>query len=532
MKALKNILKTISNNRISASTNISRGGILLGSIGDKYYINGDDTHTIVIGATRSGKTRRVVLQTIGILGLAGESMVISDPKGELHQYTYPFLERLGYNVYVLDFKNPERSDHYNFLQEVIDAINEDDIPRAQKKALEVTEALVGNDMSNEKIWTEGEKSILTACILAVVYDNKKHPEYQNLTNVYYFINEMCEMSDNPPLKRYIDNISIENPNHPALALISSTKVAPSKTQGSFNISALATLRLFSDINVYNITSRNSFRLSEIGEKKTAVFIILPDNNTTYYGVASLLVDQIYNKLADVADLRGGRLERRVNFILDEFGNFAVIPDFAAKLTVGGGRGMRFNLFVQSIAQIESDTKKTKYGKEGARIITGNCEYWIYISSRDNETQKTISEMIGDYTVMSNSMSNSYNGTRLLDWDGGHISASGNLIGRRLLKPEEISQIKAPHVLVVANRSVIMNAYDLSKTPFNKMFGLGDKEHNRKVREERYARRIPDKINAVVALWGIWNEYKRVPIIKRPLQFNKSGIDAGEKIFKE
>lgn len=344
---------------------IEKGGILFGTKKDRYYINGSDTHTLVIGATRSGKSRSIVLPTIGIEGLAGENMVVSDPKGELHQYTYPFLEALGYNVFVLDFKNPDRSDHFNFLQEVIDAINDDNIPLAQKKALDITEALVGNDTSSEKIWSEGEKSIMAACILAVVYDNKEHPEYQNLTNVYHFINNMCEMSDNPPLKRYIDTIEALNPNHPALALISATRVAPSKTQGSFNISALATLRLFADINVYNLTKSNSFKIEDLNDQKTAIFIILPDYNTTYYGVASLFVDQIYTKLADVADLQGGRLKRRVNFILDEFGNFAVIPDFATKLTVAGGRGIRFNLFLQSTAQLESDSKKVKYGKETA-----------------------------------------------------------------------------------------------------------------------------------------------------------------------
>ena len=163
---------------------------------------------------------------------------------------------MGYNVFVLDFKNPDRSDHFNFLQEVIDAINDDNIPLAQKKALDITEALVGNDTSNEKIWSEGEKSIMAACILAVV-------------------------------KRYIDTIEALNPNHPALALISATRVAPSKTQGSFNISALATLRLFADINVYNLTKSNSFKIEDLNDQKTAIFIILPDYNTTYYGVASL-----------------------------------------------------------------------------------------------------------------------------------------------------------------------------------------------------------------------------------------------------
>lgn len=86
---------------------------------DRYYINGSDTHTLVIGATRSGKSRSIVLPTIGIEGLAGENMVVSDPKGELHQYTYPFLEALGYNVFVLDFKNPDRSDHFNFCKKLL-----------------------------------------------------------------------------------------------------------------------------------------------------------------------------------------------------------------------------------------------------------------------------------------------------------------------------------------------------------------------------------------------------------------------------
>lgn len=208
-----NILK---NTRRQEQSLFTKGGIFLGADGDKAYFNSDNTHTLILGATRSGKSRCIVLPTIGILGLAGESMIISDPKGELFQYTYPFLKRLGYDVYSIDFKNPERSDHINPLQNVIDYINRNDIPRAQKAAASITQSFVG-DTTGEKIWSEGEKAVIAACILAVVYDNKNYPEYQNLTNVFHFINNMCTMSDNPPLKRYIDDIRIKNPNHPALA---------------------------------------------------------------------------------------------------------------------------------------------------------------------------------------------------------------------------------------------------------------------------------------------------------------------------
>ena len=170
----------------------------------------------------------------------------------------------------------------------------------------------------------------------------------------------------------------------------------------------------------------------------------------------------------------------------------------------------------------------KYGKEGARTIVGNCEYWIFLSS-DLDTRKMISEEIGDYTTMSNSESNSYNGTRLFDMTGANISASRNLMGRRLLKPEELSLIERPEVLIVGSRPVIMHAYDLAKTPFNKMFGLGNVKHNTDVRAERYNRRKTEKINAVVELWGIWRKYKK-PAPRRSV-FTDKNINMGEKIFK-
>lgn len=538
MKGLMNILK---NTRRQEQSLFTKGGIFLGADGDKAYFNSDNTHTLILGATRSGKSRCIVLPTIGILGLAGESMIISDPKGELFQYTYPFLKRLGYDVYSIDFKNPERSDHINPLQNVIDYINRNDIPRAQKAAASITQSFVGDNTTGEKIWSEGEKAVIAACILAVVYDNKNYPEYQNLTNVFHFINNMCTMSDNPPLKRYIDDIRIKNPNHPALALISIANVAPTKTQGSFNISALATLRLFIDANMYNITKTSSFNIEEIGAKKTAVFMILPDEEKTYYNVAAVLTDQIYAKLVRNADLHGGVLKRRVNFILDEFGNYAVIPDFTAKMTAAAGRGIRFNLFLQSASQLESDEKHTKYGREGARTIMGNCEYWIFLSS-DLETQKIISERIGDYTVMSNSRSNSYNGTRLLDITPGNVSSSSNLIGRRLLKPEELNNIERPEILVLGKRPAIMQAPDLSHTIFNRMFGMGDEEHNKRVREERYNRCVSEEISSDIALWRIWERYIKAAPMQRGYAGNilrnveskhtSEKVNDGSKIFNQ
>ena len=176
-----------------------------------------------------------------------------------------------------------------------------------------------------------------------------------------------------------------------------------------------------------------------------------------------------------------------------------IPAFHTKLTVGGGRGIRFNLYLQDFAQLEE-----KYGREIYPIITGNCHIWIYLRSDGPETQKIISEKMGNYTVASSSQSTQYSGSGI---SPGSVTASSNLTGRPLLTPDEIGRIKRPFSLVITNGSnSMLNAPDLSKWYFNKMFGLGDPEHNRKVRFERENRRQVRTCDGKIKLWGVWNKY--------------------------
>lgn len=219
---------------LGADTPLKKGGVVVGmrKEGDKekIYFVGDDCHLLCVGATRSGKSRCLVLESICLLGLAGESIFCSDPKAELFHYTADFLKKLGYEVLVLDFKNPEKSMRYNLLQPIIDAISEGDTDRAEMLAWDLTNNLVGKP-EGEKIWTNGECSIIAAAILCVVCDNQKRPEFQNMTNVYWFISEMCRTIGNKmPLLEYVKKLS---PSHPARALLSISDVAPSRTRGSF-----------------------------------------------------------------------------------------------------------------------------------------------------------------------------------------------------------------------------------------------------------------------------------------------------------
>jgi len=459
-----------------------------------YYVH-DDEHTICIGATRSGKSRCVVLQSIGLIGLSGQSFVISDPKGELFNYTAPYLERLGYDVITLDFKNPLKSHRYNFLQPIIDMVKKKDMAKATEYAWDLTSILVG-ETNGERIWHDGECSVIASCILAVVFENMETPEFQNLTNVYMFINEMCTMTEKkPPIARYLETLPDD---HPAKTLMGIANIAPARTKGSFYTSALSTLRLFTGHLIYDMTCKSDFKPHELGEKKQALFIILPDEKKTYYPLASLFIAQMYQQLVNTADIRGGRLDVNVNLLLDEFGNFSKMSNFPNMLTVGGGRGMRFNLFVQSLSQIVET-----YGKEGSETIKGNCHNMIYLRSENLNTLEEVSKKLGTYTVATNSKSSSYSRT-----SAGSSSISVNLTNRALLTPDEVRMIDRPYSLVTSMAyPAIFIAPDLSKYMFNKMFGLGDEAHNTKTRMKREQNRKARESPKSIKLWGIWNFYK-------------------------
>lgn len=483
------------------STTFNSGGIIVGYEKNKkneniYYID-DNIHSLVVGATRSGKTRSIVLQTVGNLGLAGESMIISDPKAEIFHYTSKFLEDLGYEIITLDFKNPTKSTRYNFLQPVIDAVNREDYRKAEEYAWDITQSLVGNEDSKmEKIWRDGEMSVIAGAIMSVVFDNREHPEYQNLTNVFSFISEMCKtVGQQMPINKYIENLP---PEHPASTIFNIARIAPEKTRGSFFTSALTTLRLFTSKSIYGMTCKSDFSLKQAGEKKTATYIILPDEKTTYYSLASLFVYQNYVSLVESADERGGELKVRVNYILDEFGNFTTIPAFSNMLTVAGGRRIRFNLFLQSFSQLEN-----KYGKDIAENIRDNCQTWIYLKTSSNETASVIAKKLGCYTTSSYSRSSSYS-----KYQNGSNSESMNLISRNLLTEDEILRIERPYVLVIQTGifPIITKLPDISKWRFNTLFGMGNQEHNRQLRFEREGKR-PIKDIEDIKLWGIWNMYR-------------------------
>lgn len=454
------------------------GGIVLGKEGSKIYYVGDDKHSLVLGATGCGKTRCLVLQTIASLALANESIFVIDIKGELNDYTAPFLLSRGYEVVTLNFKHPLKSDRYNFLQPVIDAVNRNEISKAIQAVWDITTLLVYKESSKaqEPIWQNGEASIIATAIMAVVYDNQDNPQLQNMANVYYFLANMCKavrigQEYELPINYYAEHLPDD---HPAKSLLAIGEIAPSKTRGSFYTSALTTLRLFTDHMIADMTSASSFDCKELGTKPMAIYVVLPDSRDTYNDLAALFMSQLYQTLSDVADMYGGRLKNRVNYICDEFGNYPAIPNFVTMVTVSRGKGIRFNLFLQGLAQL-----KEKYG-DASKTIEGNCTVWVYLASEDTDTLETLSKKLGQYTVgVINSSSSEQR------YASSSHSLSVNLAGRALLMADEISRIKRPYSLVFSHTYPSMfNSPDLSKWEFCKMFGMGDRIKDLKIRYYR------------------------------------------------
>ena len=301
-------------------------------------------------------------------------MLISDVKGELYLYTAEKLKELGYDVIAIDYINFLKSNKYNYLDIIINAVEDDNIPLAESLVSDMVNILVEKNDKTEPIWKNGEMSVIKTAIMAVVLENKGKREYQTLANAYYFVAEMFKPDKfgKMPIDEYMDS---KEANDPIKKFFAVAGTAPSKTRGSFVAAALSTLQMFINEYVASNTQKSDFNLRNFAEKKTVIFILLPDDRDTYHKLGSLLVQQLYTSLVEASRKDGGELKIRMNFILDEFANFTKIDTFQSMLTVSRGRNIRFVICLQSFAQIEE-----RYGKEGAQNIMDNSALY-YLKTR-------------------------------------------------------------------------------------------------------------------------------------------------------
>ncbi len=536
----KRLIHTVTIDGKHDMENLSeRPGVVVGM----ERVNGKDhiqylasfAHAIILALTGAGKTRRVLLETICLQLMANDSIVVSDVKGEIYYYTSEYAKKRGYQIYTIDLVNPLKSSRYNFLQPIIDALAEGKIRHEQRieqlkaqmveakgdlevlanlaKQLEIVKndyswtdkaqdytwdlvAIFAGEQKGEPIWYNGETATLAACIMAICLEAPE--ECQNLYNVYNFIAYMSQVNpitNKRPLTAYLNTLPDA---HPAKMIFMQSQVAAEETRASFNTSALGTLRLFTNPQLAEMSSKSDFNLEAIGDKKTAIYMIIPDEKKTYYAIASVFINQLYISQVAAARKTGGALAIPTDYDLDEIGNFPPIPVMANLLSVGRSRGIRVNLVLQDYQQLEA-----KY-KEDFETIKSQCALKIFLKSDNFKTLEEISKSLGDYTVESASASASGSNTKDIN-----ISNSSNLSGRRLLFESELKKLRSPDALVMITSEdpMVTKLPDLSEYHFNKMLGLGDEAHNQRIITEREAKR-EEREYVNLPLWGIWDEYKK------------------------
>lgn len=479
---------------------LKKGGVVVQMIkqGKKeslLYV-GKDLHTLIIGASGSGKTRRILFETIWLQLLSGISVIVSDVKAEIYYFTSKLAKKLNYKEIVFDLRNPKKSLRYNYLQQILKALDKKDTAKAIDYTWDLVSVLVG-EPKGEPLWYNGESASIAAGILAVAIEA---PEgCKNLTNVYYFLAYMCKSDEygNMLLSSYLNTLPDD---HPAKSVFAMAEIAPGRTRSSFFTSALGTLRLFTNPNVADMTSESDFDLKDISREKTIVYMIIPDEKKTLYPLVSILITQMYSMQVELANENGLRLPVDTDYDLDEIGNFPKIPTLGNMLSAGRSRGVRANLVIQDFQQLEE-----KYKHEFKNIRT-NCQVKIYLKSDDNETLKWISENLGKYTVEVSAASSSISTD---DRNKGmNFTSSSNLCGRALLEPAEIKRIKTPYAIVMISGEYagITMLPDLSQYKLNDIYGLGREEKENAVIMSQREEERPERSINPVRLWGIWKQY--------------------------
>lgn len=367
-------------------------------------------HDICVGTTRSGKSRKIVRQLVMLCSMATESMIFNDPKKEFYFDFRKYLEKKGYQVFVLDFRNLQFSNCWNPLGNVIACIEREDIDEADQYAQDIVTALVVDTGAGEKIWIDGQKALIKGLILAVcsapIPNHKKnfYSVYQTLALLGGEISVGNKHSKGKVAKAKL-SIFMESLPETDVSRVAYTAVAnaPEKTKGSFMTSALSTLSIFSSSKLAKVLSRSDFSFQEFKDGKKAVFIVNPDEKKTYNSITAMAFDQAYQELVFEANqMPGTHLTKKVHMILDEAGNMPVIDGLPTKLSVALSRWIVYHLHLQDFSQHEE-----AYGDKQAQTIRSNCNLWYFISSQDFDTCKKVSEKIGKETIWVDSVGGNY-----------------------------------------------------------------------------------------------------------------------------
>ena len=364
-------------------------GIPLINNGKEIWVDNGEYHNLIIGSTGSGKTEMMVQPMVKTLAKKGESMIITDPKGEIYEKNAMELKEKGYNIVLLNFRDPQKGNSWNPLGLPYSLYKEGN----QDKANELLDDLAMNILYDEKsqnadpFWEKTSADYFCGLSLALFEDATEEQINLNSINLMTTVGEE-KFAGSTYVKEYFNT---KDPASPAYVNASSTLMAPSDTKGSILSVFKQKIKLFtSRENLSEMLSHSDFDMKEIGRKKTAVFLVIQDEKKTYHSLVTIFIKQCYETLIDVAQESGGHLPFRTNFILDEFANMPPLKDVTTMVTAARSRNIRFNFIIQNYAQLSQ-----VYGKENGETIRGNCGNIIYLISSELAALEEISKMCGE-----------------------------------------------------------------------------------------------------------------------------------------
>ena len=405
-------------------------------------------NTIIVGGSGSGKTRFYAKPN---LMQCNTSFVVLDPKGELLKSTGKLLEKQGYGIKVINLIDFDKSDQYNpfcYIQ------NDNDILKMINGLIRCTTPK--NSQTTDPFWEKSEIALLEALCLYLYHEAP--PDEQNFSMVmemlsYAEVNE--EDSDyHSPLDILFERLSMHKPNSLAVKQYKIFKQATGKTAKSILVSVGVRLATFNLESIAKITNSDNLELTQLGEKKIALFAVIPDNDMTFNFLISMLYTQLFQMLYYQADVvHNGELPVPVHFLMDEFANVALPDDFKKLLATMRSRGIFVSIIIQNLAQIKS------LFKDNWESIVGNCDTLIYLGGNEQSTHKFISEYLGKETLDTNTYGRSYGRS-------GNYSTNYQQAGRELLTPDEVRLLNNDYALVFirGERAVMDQKYDILKHP--------------------------------------------------------------------
>ena len=347
------------------------------------------------------------------------SYVFTDPKGELYDRTAGYLKAHGYKIKVLNLVRPEYSDGYNPLMHISSGLDVDVIANT------IIKGQKSEGGSADPFWDDSAEMLLKALIYYLLATRPE--EEQNLASCAELVRAANTNGGNNLLTELMSQLPYD---HPARMNYKSIEIAPEKTYSSILSSLQSKLGKFDSKEIAELTSTDTIDFEQIGNEKTAVYVISSDTHTAYDFLLTIFFAQMIQQLYDYADQNGGALKEQTFFILDEFANIGKIPDFDKKISTSRSRKISFSVILQNIDQLEAVYEKSY------ETIMGNCDTHVFLGSNSYKTVEYFSKALGEKTIERDSIS--INRDRQ-NWKTGK-SVSDQVMARALMTPDELRRM--------------------------------------------------------------------------------------------